>query len=304
MVPRRRHKTMELPALDAEIERLSLAEHVRELDDQGLCVVPPERTGFGPDFVERGRKALLTVAEKRTGARFDLALGCLDELEDPAGRIGQFLLTHLIYVGQEDGPEAGRVFEEIAVNPVKKAFFRHLLGDVHRMSTSNGWVKFRTPERHQGPFTTPLHADTGAPTPWPARTPHVSNMNWLLTDTAARTGGLLRPRVTARRAPLPPRRRVGRPRERPRAPGRSSTCAWHGAFRKETPGLRLSIHGLHCRPHYIPQQDYRGNVAPETYARSGDPDYLRMLTRADDPWLQPRIGGTFAIPKVKSAGPG
>ena len=112
MVPGRRQKCRELPPLDAEIERLSLGEHVRELDDQGLCVVPPERTGFGPDFVERGRKALLAVAEKRTGARFDLALGCLDELEDPAGRIGQFLLTHLIYVGQEDGTEAGRVFEE------------------------------------------------------------------------------------------------------------------------------------------------------------------------------------------------
>ena len=79
-----------------------------------------------PDFVARGRKALLAVAEKRTGARFDLALGCLDELEDPAGRMGQFLLTHLICVGQEDGPEAGCVFEETAVNPVKKAFFRHL----------------------------------------------------------------------------------------------------------------------------------------------------------------------------------
>ena len=124
----RRHgcgRTAEEPEsapLDAEIERLSLGE--------------------------RGRKALLAVAEKRTGARFDLALGCPDELEDPAGRIGQFLLTHLIYVGQEDVTEAGRIFEEIAVNPVKEAFFRHLLGDVHRMSTSNGWVKFRTPERH------------------------------------------------------------------------------------------------------------------------------------------------------------
>ena len=69
MVPRRRQKPRELPRLEAEIERLSLAEHVRELDDQGLCIVPPERTGFGPDFVDRGRKALLAVAEKRTATR-------------------------------------------------------------------------------------------------------------------------------------------------------------------------------------------------------------------------------------------
>lgn len=305
MVQGVRQKSRDLPPLDAEIERLSLGEHVRELDDQGLCVVPPERTGFAPDFVERGRKALLAVAEKRTGARFDLAHGCLDELEDPAGRVGQFLLTHLIYVGQEHGTEVGGIFEEIAVNPVKRAFFRHLLGDVHRMSTSNGWVKFRTPERHEGRFTTPLHADTGAPTPWPVDTPHVSNMNWLLTDYRREDGAFCY---------VPESHRRGKPPRFPEgaeaavaveAPAGSLVvfhgATWHGAFRKETPGLRLSIHGLHCRPHYIPQQDYRGNVAAETYARSSDPDYLRMLTRADDPWLQPRPGGTFTIPKVKSA---
>ena len=241
MVRGRRQKSRDLPPLDAEIERLSLGEHVRELDDQGLCVVPPERTGFGPDFVERGRKALLAVAEKRTGARFDLALGCLDELEDPAGRIGQFLLTHLIYVGQEDGTEAGGIFEEIAVNPVKRAFFRHLLGDVHRMSTSNGWVKFRTPERHEGPFTTPLHADTGAPTPWPVDTPHVSNMNWLLTDYRREDGAFCYVPESHRRS-RPPRFPEGAEAavavEDPRARWSSST-ARHGTARsaRRRPGF-------------------------------------------------------------------
>ena len=131
MAARMRPEAPDLPELEAEIERLSLGEYIRELDDQGLCVIPPERTGAAPDFVERARKSLLAIAAKRTGARFDLALGCLDEMDGPAGRVGQFLLSHLIYTGQQHGAEAGRVFEEIQVNPVKKAMFRHLLGDIH-----------------------------------------------------------------------------------------------------------------------------------------------------------------------------
>ena len=295
--------TPDLPSLDAEIERFELIDYIRELNDQGLCVVPPERTGFGPDFAERGRQALLAVASKRTGARFDLAEGCLDELDGRAGQIGQFLLTHLIYVGQEDGADAGQVFEEIEVNPVKKTFFRHLLGDVHRMSTSNGWIKFKTPDSHQGDFTTPLHADTGAPTPWPVKTPHVSNMNWLLTDYTREDGAFCY---------VPESHRKGVPVQSADACDKAVPveaaagslvifhgATWHGAFRKQTQGLRLSIHGLHCRPHYIPQHDYRGNLAAATFARSTDPDYLRMLAREDDPWLQSHPGGTFDIPRVK-----
>lgn len=145
-----RRPRLDLPPLEAEIERLSLGEYVRELDDQGLCVVPPERTGFGPDFVERGRRALPAVASERTGDRFGLAEGCIDELDGPSAAIGQFFVTHLVYVGQEQGPDVGRVFEEIVVNPVKKAILRHVLGDAHRMSMSNGWIKWH-PREPRGP---------------------------------------------------------------------------------------------------------------------------------------------------------
>ena len=60
MAARMRPEAPDLPELEAEIERLSLGEYIRELDDQGLCVIPPERTGAAPDFVERARKSLLT----------------------------------------------------------------------------------------------------------------------------------------------------------------------------------------------------------------------------------------------------
>ena len=52
MAVRAKARMLELPALDAEIERLSLREHLREIDDQGLSVVPPERTGFDQDWLQ------------------------------------------------------------------------------------------------------------------------------------------------------------------------------------------------------------------------------------------------------------
>ena len=63
-------------------------------------------------------------------------------------------------------------------------------------------------------------------------------------------------------------------------------CTWHGAFPKVTEGLRLSLHAFYVQPYYLPMHDYRRQVTPEMYARSRDPDYLRMLVREDDPFLQ------------------
>ena len=39
MAARMRPEAPDLPELEAEIERLSLGEYTRELDDQGLCVI-------------------------------------------------------------------------------------------------------------------------------------------------------------------------------------------------------------------------------------------------------------------------
>ena len=77
-----------------------------------------------------------------------------------------------------------------------------------------------------------------------------------------------------------------------------SGCLWHGAFRKQTPGLRVSMHGLHCAHYYLPQQDYKGRIPAAFYESSDDPDYLRMLMREDEPWLEAEINGTFKVPRT------
>ncbi len=272
-----------MPRLEEEVERYGLAEHIAEIDDQGLCIIPFSKLRVGDDFVSRARVALLAVAERRTGAAFDLDKGRTGKLDDKSERIGQVMLTHLLH----EGP----FFEEVYVNPIRKTMMRHLLGDIHRMSTCNGWVKFKTPDAYESQFTTAMHVDTTAPTPWPLDTPHVSNMNWILTDYTKANGAFAYVPESHKRGTLPPTPEAMERAVPVEAPAGSlyffHGATWHGAFRKQTEGLRLSIHGLCCQPHYIPQQDFRGRIAPEVFARSRDPDYLRMLTRDDDPWLKP-----------------
>src|SRR5258708_13534233 len=173
-------KTQRLAPLEAEIERYGLADHIAELDEQGLCIVPFAKLQVGSDFVERAREALLRVARDRLGGRFEGIDAPTRDVDANAENKGQFILSHLLH--------EGALFEEVYANPIRKTFMRHLLGDVHRMSTSNGWVKMKTPVAHEGPLTTALHADTVAPTPWPVSEPHVANMNWILTDYTKEDG--------------------------------------------------------------------------------------------------------------------
>lgn len=285
-----------LPPLAAEIERLDLREEIRELDEVGLVVVANRKLGVADAFFARMREALLRIAHERTGADFDVDLGVRQDLAGGTAPRGQFLMTHMLL----DDP----FYAELVVNPVKKAFMRHLLGDAHRLSTSNGWIKWRTPTGFAGPFTTAFHTDSSAPEPLPVHAPLVANMNWILTDYSRENGAL---------AYVPGSHRDGRQVRADEALARAVPVVaprhsliifhggcWHGAFPKTTPGLRLSVHGLHCRPYYMPQHDYRGNVPAALFEQSPDRDYLWMLTRQDCPWLFDR--DRAVVPHVREAG--
>lgn len=63
---------------------------------------------------------------------------------------------------------------------------------------------------------------------------------------------------------------------------------WHGAYRKKTPGLRLTMLGQHCRPYMLPFQDFKGRIPNESFEYSEDPEYLRSLMREDETQL--RVG--------------
>ena len=284
----------------AAIAALGLQDEVAALDEVGLAIVPRQKLGLDDEFFATLKRRILEVATARIGVEFD-AGGPAVPLADQPGEIGQFTLTHLLY---ED-----EIFRRVLTHPVKKALMRHLLGNHHRASVSNGWVKWQTPTTHAGPTTTAFHADQGnTPSPWDWRHPHVSNMNWLLTDYTKADGAF---------AYVPGSHRLGRaPTSQAEAlrdavaveaPAGSlvmfNGCLWHGAFRKATPGLRVSMHGLHCAHYYLPQQDFKGRIPEAFYTSSDDPDYLRMLMREDEPWLEAAVDGTFKVPRPVAGAP-
>jgi hypothetical protein len=58
---------------DEAVEEYGLAEHITELDEVGLTVVPQSTLRLGDEWFEQLRDALLRVAQARTGVSFDLA---------------------------------------------------------------------------------------------------------------------------------------------------------------------------------------------------------------------------------------
>ena len=286
-------------ALDERIDALGLADHVSELDEVGLTVVPQAKLGLPDGFFHSLRDKILEIAERRTGARLDLERGVVDaEFEDPTGAIGQFFVTHMIF---EDP-----MFAEILVHPVKMALMEHMLGPHHRLSVSNAWIKWQTPATWDSPVTTAMHADQGqVPSPWNPAAPHVANMNWLLTDYTKEDGAFAYAPGSHLEARMPKGDEAAQRAVPVEAPAGSLVMfqggVWHGAFRKETPGLRVSMHGLHCRSYYIPQQDFRGHVPKAIIEASGNPAYLRKLLREDDLWMDSTVNNRFKVPSLKGA---
>ena len=70
-----------------EIEELGLEEYARELDRDGLTIVPPEVNAFGLDRIDRIVERILERAHEMTGVRFSLDEGPLEELEFPQREI-------------------------------------------------------------------------------------------------------------------------------------------------------------------------------------------------------------------------
>ncbi len=265
--------------IDEAVEEYGLADHITELDDVGLTVVPQATLRLGDEWFEQLRDALLRVAEARTGVSFDLDTGPSATFDGRAGDNGQLIFSHLIYEDQS--------FEKVLTHPVKKALMTYMLGEGHRLSVSDGWIKWQTPDSWEEESTTGFHADQSVvPTPWNWRIPHIANMNWIITDYTRENGALAYVPGSHREQRMPePGEAL--PRSVPVEAPKGSLVMfqgglWHGAYRKTTPGLRMTMLGQHCRPYIIPFQDFKGRVPGEFIEASEDPDYLRSLLREDE----------------------
>jgi len=269
--------------INETVEEYGLADHLKELDEVGLTVVSQETLRLTDEWFDRLRDAVIRVGEARTGVTFDLAKGPSAKFKGRPGEIGQIIFSHLIYEDQ--------AFVDVLTHPVKKALMTYLLGERHRLAVSDGWIKWKTPDTWEQEETSGFHVDQNRVTPpWRWQVPHIANMNWTLTNYS-RDDGALAYVPGSHRKDRPPELGEALPLAIPVEAPRGSLvifhgALWHGAYRKKTSGLRVTMLGHHCRSYILPFQDYKGRISEETFATSEDPDYLRSLMREDEKELQ------------------
>lgn len=293
--------------LAPEIAELGLEEYVLQLEVDGLAVVPPEVHGVAEGRIDELGQLLLARAEEIVGCPFDLDEGPQGEIEFPApdhvlaelagdedhGVPSQFLLQRLCHLH--------RSFRDLAVNPVAVALIRHMIGSTAtRFSSHNAFIKWQG-DYGYGP-NLGIHCDQLAvPLPW-GRNALTANTNWCLTDYTHEGGAL---------AYVPGSHRRMTPPTFPDAVQRAVPCeapkgsllvfhgaTWHGAFPKQTPGMRLSIANYYRHLMVLPQEEFRNNFDRSLAADCGDPALFRTLCGFDD--VFPYVEQSERVPRAVS----
>ena len=292
--------------LSSELREFELEAFLLQLEVDGLCVVPPEKTGVDPETIRAIREQLLCEAEELVGCRFDLETGPEAELtmntDDNViarstgddGEPTQFLVQQLC--------ARHRLFRDLAINPVALALIRHLIGrNATRFSSHNAFVKW------QGEFgygsNLGLHCDQLAvPRPW-GRNALTANTHWCLTDYTL-DGGALAYVPGSHRRMEPPRFpeavELAVPVE---APAGSLIvfhgATWHGAFPRHTSGMRLSIANYFRHYMILPQDDIK-NLFPRDLADDcSNPELFSFLAGFADEF--PYSQQTERVPRLTSS---
>lgn len=245
-----------------EIERLDLVRNIAELEVLGWTVVPPQKAAPA-GFWERLRDKILDVAERRSGIAPDLAGGATHtRTSRPIGG----LYTYLLF---EDP-----VFQEAMCNPVGMALTTYLLGKNAIASNCIGGLK------GPGDEDLGLHADNALMlAPFPS-VPQVCNVTFALSDYTRDNGALCFVPGSHKhfRHPMPGEALDQRVAVECKAGSLIfwGGNAWHGAFARKAPGLRINLIMAMMRSHMRPQEPYRENVT-QAILDANPPRFARLM---------------------------
>ncbi len=259
--------TSSLNPLFRDIREFGLEGNVAELDAYGFTVVPADvaaPSGFAQRLLDR----VLQVSEQRSGVAPDRETGSTHANAKPTGE-------HLFYLLMD-----GREFEEAVMNPVVLSLITYLLGESCLLSSVTSIIK--------GPGLAPLaiHSDNSfIPAPFPQYA-QVANATWLLSDYTKENGALCFVPGSHRRCRQPATLQEFYPSDANtdaipvEAPMGSLVIwhgnAWHGAYPRTTPGLRVNLILYFCRMYIQTQERYRGNVPADMIERNG-PRFAKLV---------------------------
>ena len=247
----------------AEIDRLGLRDHVRELEVSGLTVIPIETTGMTLERIDHIRERVYDLIEEQSGVRPDPETGETQR---------NVFYPSLYYFLFED-----RIFEELLMNEHALAMASHLCGEDALLSACTVFLKGPAdPPTTGSKLQLGLHTDNNGwqyPEPFPPPEQSlVANCTWLLTDYTSEGGAT----VYVPGSHLLRRNPVGLEGEdrmvAVEAPRGSLVVwggnAWHGSLPRTQPGLRAGLAWAISRPFMAQQEPFQLDVSEEILARN------------------------------------
>ncbi len=237
----------------ARIRELELESHVAELETQGLTVVAPEQAAPA-GFTDRLREATLRFIEEIDSHPPDLKTGDTHKNQ---------MLGDYHYVILRDP-----VFQEMLCQGVAVALLDYLLGESCIVHANSVLCKGPHDELIPGSeLVVPLHSDNQLlPGPFHSFA-ELANVTWTLSDYSKENGALAYVPGSHLLCRHPVKGEGEDGAVAVEAPAGSLICwhgnTWHGAFRRRTPGLRLSAGGIFSRPYIWPRHPLREDVTQE-----------------------------------------
>jgi hypothetical protein len=296
-----------------DITKLGLEQHAFQLDDAGLTIVPPEKTGVPSEKIDRAVDAILArFTEVTGGCPISIEEGPMGELEFAQGRKSRF-------PGMEDNQpkptqttvgqliKLDRSIRDLAVNPVANALIDYIVGPEGNNAPqepgepppkarrlSNGGTAFI---KWQGEYgygaNLGLHCDqNGSAMPW-GRNSLACNAMWCLTEYSKEGGALCYVPGSHKSMKVPTGANEAHLAVPVEAPRGSLVvwhgATWHGAFPKQTPGLRLNATLYYRHLMVMSQENLRITMEDEPWDDCGNPELMRDLIGFDDrfPYSKP-----------------
>ena len=286
----------------ANINELGLGKYIAELEVNGYTVVPPEVTGVSPEQIKQLVDLLLKKSEELVGCPFSVEGGPGSDLDygKYPGTLEQFSGVRPAQFQLMQLCTFDRAFRDLAINPVAVALMEYLIEPKStRFSSHNCFVKWKG-EGYGDSLG--LHCDQGGvPLPW-GRISLNANTNWCLTDYTLEDGAFACVPGSHHRSShpvMPGAVKEAVPIECPKG----SMIAfhgqlWHGAYPKQTDGLRLTISNYYRHASISPQDDIPNHFPRALADDCENPDVFKTLAGFDSIY-QTQV---LPLPKAKIDG--